>query len=82
MSFGDRRIGSAAAARVFELLPSHPILTISNVMELLDITRPTATKALEVVVQAGVLVETSRRMRDRVWAYAGYLELLGEGTEL
>jgi len=73
---------SAAAARVFELLPSHPILTISNVMELLDITRPTATKALQVAVQAGVLVETSGRKRDRVWAYAGYLELLGEGTEL
>jgi Fic family protein len=73
---------SAAAARVFELLPSHPVLTIVRVMELLDTTRPTATKALKAVVDAGILTETSGRKRDRVYAYAAYLDLLGEGTEI
>jgi len=31
---------------------------------------------------AGVLRETSERERDRVFAYAEYPKLLGQGTEL
>jgi Fic family protein len=73
---------SAAAARVFELLPSHRVLTIVRVTELLDTTRPTATKGLKAVVDAGVLAETSGRKRDRVYAYAAYLDLLCDGTEI
>ncbi len=78
----EARSSTAAAARVFELLPSHPILTVARVMDLLEVTRPTAAKALGVVVEAGVLRETSGRKRDRVYGYAAYLALLGEGTEL
>ena len=73
---------SVMALRLFECLPSSPILTIARAMEALDTTRPTATKAVRSLVEAGVLVETSGRRRDQRFGYAAYLDLLKAGTEL
>ncbi len=68
--------------RLFEHLPQHPILTVNRVVTILDTTRPTAGKALAVLEEAGVLVETTGRKRDRTYHYARYLDSLREGTEL
>jgi Fic family protein len=69
------------AARLFELLPEHPIVSIVGVVELLGTTKPTANKAVTALVDAGVLVETSGRRRDRTFSYAAYLDRLRAGTE-
>lgn len=69
------------AARLFEALPSHPIVSVAGAMELLGTSRPTATKAITALIDAGVLVETSGRKRDRTFGYAGYLERLRVGTD-
>jgi len=45
-------------------------------------TRPTATKAVQTLVDAGVLTESSGRCRDRNFVYADYLDVLKTGTEL
>ena len=73
---------SVTAARLFELLPEHPMLSIARAMDLLETTRPTATKAVATLVECGVLVETTGRRRDRTFGYGRYLEVLGEGPEL
>lgn len=70
------------AARLFESLPEQPILTIGTAMNLLDTSRPTATKAVRALTDAGVLEERSGRERGQVFGYAGYLDLLKEETEL
>lgn len=70
------------AARLFEALPAHPIVTIAGAMAMLSTTRPTATKAVTALVQAGVLTESSGRKRDRTFAYAAYCDLLKVGTDL
>ncbi len=70
------------AARLFEMLPEHPILTIAGAMKLLSTTRPTATKAVTALVAAGVLTKISARKRDRSFGYTAYLELLKTGTGL
>jgi len=77
-----RRNATVAAVRLFELLPEQPMVTVKRATRLLATTRPTAAKAIDALVDAGVLSETSGRKRDRVFAYANYLELLGQGTEL
>ena len=64
------------AARLFELLPERPVVTIAGAIGLLNTTRPTATKAVLALVDAGVLVETTGRRRDRTFVYAAYLERL------
>ncbi len=73
---------TVAAVRLFEQLPEHPMITVKRAMRMLDTTRPTAAKAVDALVAAGVLEETSGRKRDRVFAYAKCLKLLGQGTEL
>jgi Fic family protein len=70
------------AARLFEELPKHPIVTIARATELLGATKPTAAKAIEALIAAGILVETTGRRRDRLFRYVAYLDLLREGTEL
>jgi len=73
---------SVMSARLFELLPEHPIVTIGCVVKLLETTKPTAAKAVAALVGSGVLVETTGRRRDRVFCYAAYLDHLRAGTEL
>jgi Fic family protein len=76
------RSTSVVAVRLFEFLPEHPIVSIGAAVELLATTKPTATKAVAALLDAGVLVETSGRRRDRSFSYAAYLDVLRAGTEI
>ena len=73
---------STAALRLFEALPSHPILTVGSAMKLIGASKPTAGRAIDGLVEAGVLAETTGRRRDRWFAYQAYLDRLRAGTEL
>lgn len=57
---------SLPALRLFELLPRHPIVTVASVMKLVETTKPTASRAVELLAKAGVLVETTGKKRDSV----------------
>lgn len=39
---------SVSAIRLFERLPRHPMVTVASAMKLLDTSKPTATRAIEV----------------------------------
>lgn len=73
---------SVSALRLFEQLPRHPIVTVASTMKMIDASKPTATRAVEVLVEAGILVETTGRKRDRSFAYRAYMECLRAGTDL
>ncbi len=73
---------SIPALRLFELLPRHPVVTVASVTKLVETTKPTAGRAIELLVAAGVLVETTGKRRDRSFVYRGYLDRLKVGTEL
>ena len=73
---------SVVALRIFELLPRHPVVTVASVMKLVETTKPTAGRAIELLVAAGVLVETTGKRRDRSFVYRGYLDRLRVGTDL
>jgi Fic family protein len=73
---------SVVALRLFELLPRHPVVTAASVMTLVETSKPTAGKAIDLLVRAGVLAETTGKKRDRSFVYARYLEMLRVGTEL
>ncbi|MFZ9595974.1 MAG: Fic family protein [Bdellovibrionia bacterium] len=64
------------AIRLFEELPSHPVLTSNQVVALLETTKPTAAKAIEVLMDAGILQETTGGKRNRVFGYKKYLDVL------
>lgn len=72
---------SVSALRLFEQLPRHPVVTVASAMKLIDASKPTATRAIEVLAEAGILVETTGKKRDRSFAYRAYMECLRTGTE-
>ena len=73
---------SVSALRLFEQLPRQPIVTVASAMKIVDATKPTTTRAIEILSDVGILVETTGRKRDRAFAYRAYLERLQVGTEL
>ena len=70
------------AVRLLDHLPEHPIITIHRSAKLLKSTLPTTTKAVGVLEELGILVETTGRRRDRAYSYKAYLDRLRAGTEL
>ena len=77
-----QRGATLLAVQLFERLPGRPIVSASWVVAALGTTKPTAGRAIDALVGAGVLVETTGMKRDRSYAYQGYLERLRAGTEL
>lgn len=73
---------SISAVRLFELLPRHPVVTVASAMKMIEASKPTATRAIGMLIEAGILVETTGRRRDRSFSYQAYLDLLRVGTEL
>ncbi len=62
-------ITSATALRLFEGLPQHPIVTVSGVCHNLSVSKPTATRAIDVLAALDILRERTGRTRDRSWIY-------------
>ncbi|NLW51634.1 MAG: Fic family protein [Candidatus Brocadiaceae bacterium] len=71
---------TVTALRLCDRLPEHPIVTLAAATQLLDTTKPTAAKAIEVLRRAGILRETTGRRRNRAYAYDAYLKVLSEDT--
>jgi Fic family protein len=69
------------AIRLFEELPRHPVLTINHVVSLLGTTKPTATKAVSILLKSGILQETTGGKRNRLFGYKKYLDLLKAGAK-
>jgi Fic family protein len=70
------RGATVTALQLFELLPEHPVISMPLVTRLLSTTKPTAGKAIDVLVSAGILAEVGERKRDRLYRYQKYLRLL------
>lgn len=64
------------AIRLFEFLPNHPVLTINQIVKALEITKPTASKAIDVLTGVGILYETTGAKRNRVFGYKKYMDIL------
>jgi len=62
--------------QLFERLTAHPVISMPLVTRLLSTTKPTAGKAIEVLVAAGILAELGERKRDRLYRYENYLRIL------
>ncbi|MCE2801607.1 MAG: Fic family protein [Planctomycetaceae bacterium] len=78
--FAESEHANLAAMRLFERLPEQPMITALKTAEILHCTKPTATKAIESLVKADILVEITGRLRDRIYAYRKYLDVLGQDT--
>ncbi len=67
---------TVSAIQLFELLPEHPVISTPVVRKLLETTKPTAGKAIELLEGVGILSEIGQRKRDRLYSYQKYVRLL------
>ena len=71
---------SKNAMLVFHYLETNPIIEIGKTAETLGITFNTTSSAVNRLVDADVLVQTSNASRNRTFAYKAYLDILRKGT--
>lgn len=76
----EHAAGSANGLRLLDLLYKDPILNVSNVAEGLGVAYPTANNLVTSLCSFGFLEEITGQSRNRVFAYAPYLNLLREQT--
>ena len=76
------KLGRAAknVMLVFNYLESNPIIEIRKTAEALGIAFNTASSAVNRLVDAGILVQTTDTSRNRTFAYEAYLNILRKGT--
>ena len=77
-----QRMGRAAktAQMLFAYLEQNPIIDIKKTAADLDLSFSTVSGAVKRLVDAGILVQTNNASRNRVFAYAAYLEILRKDT--
>ena len=78
------RLGRAAAStlQVHRVLMEHPIATSGWLVDKTGITPATVNKALGHLEQLGIVRELTAQKRNRLFSYAGYVEIMSRGTEL
>ena len=62
--------------RLFELLPTMPRLSVDRACAVLQTTFPTASMAIKLLVELGILVEVTGQKKGRTFSYAAYIQLL------
>ncbi|MFT5534138.1 MAG: Fic family protein [Burkholderiaceae bacterium] len=65
-----------ASYRLFEMLPMMPRFTIERVRQQLDTSFPTATAAVKVLQDLGIVSEMTGQKKNRNYRYQAYVELL------
>ncbi len=78
------RLGRAApnALRVFDAFRQRPLASIPLVLECIgQISYPTVARAVERLVDMGILREVTQRRRDRIFVYEDYVKILNEGAD-
>ena len=65
-----------ASYRLFEMLPMMPRFTIERVRQQLDTTFPTATAAVKMLEDLGIVTEMTGQKKNRSYSYQNYVELL------
>lgn len=81
-----RRLLAAAgvtipAVQLLDQLPTHPMVTLPRVIGMLNVTKPTASKAIATLQELKILQETTGKKRDRVYAYHDYLRILTKDAD-
>ena len=76
-----QKLGHAGSKAVRALggFRQRPMLDIKRVAAALGVSFPTAAKVVQLLVDQGILRETTGKARDRIFVYRRYLEILNGG---
>jgi Fic family protein len=73
--------GAANALRVLAALRQRPMLSLKQLCQNTAMTFPTASKAMQRLVETGIARELTGQRRNRIFLYDAYLTILNEGGE-
>ena len=73
--------GAGSSLRVHHALQQQPVANSSTLTKRTGISLPSVLKSLEALQALGIVTELTGRKRNRVFSYARYVRILGEGTE-
>ena len=65
-----------ASYRLFEMLPMMPRFTIEKVRQRLETSFPTATAAVKILENLGIVTELTGQKKNRSYSYQTYIDLL------
>ncbi len=72
---------AASVLRIHQYMKTRPIFSISGAVGATGISYPTVASGVEHMQRLGIVKEITGKQRDRLYAYAEYLDILNEGTE-
>jgi|SRR5471030_172629 Fic family protein len=68
--------GAPSALLIYQMAQANPIFSVKHAARQSKLSFPTASAAIQRLTNAGILKESSGRLRDRLFLYARYLEVL------
>jgi len=78
---GQTGRGAGSALRVLTALRARPVLSLTHLRDSHAMTFPTASKAMQTLLDLGIAKELTGKARNRIFSYASYLAALQEGGE-
>jgi Fic family protein len=78
----ERVSGSVNGLELLDHLYQAPYLSVDSASTFLNVSYPTANSLISNLVQLGLLREVTGRLRNRLFEYSQYVNLLQKGTEL
>jgi Fic family protein len=66
---------------VHEVIKARPIVSLPEIARVTGVAFPTASSAMELLIELGIARELTGKRRNRLFVYSQYLEILNEGTE-
>ncbi len=66
----------SAAIKALDILPHYPVLTIKRLADILEVSIPAATQAVDLLVEGGMLTERTGYTRNRVFISSEALSII------
>jgi len=72
--------GAASALLVYRYAQANPLFSIRNAAREMEVSFPTASAAVDRMIEAGILRESSGKRRGRLFLYESYLDILNRDS--
>jgi Fic family protein len=72
--------GAASALLVYRYAQANPLFSIRNAAREMKVSFPTASAAVDRMIEAGILRESSGKRRGRLFLYESYLDILNRDS--
>jgi Fic family protein len=77
-----KKIGGAQAVKLLDMLFERPLISVSDIVMKLKISRQTATQLVNKFNEISILNEVSGKKRYRKYLFADYIKIIVRGTEI